>query len=61
MESTCAGPYYDFTYEQATLEPPPPEAIQLFAAIYNSQAATEAFFGVFAQTIEPADSLRRPV
>jgi len=48
-------PYYDFTYEQATLEPPSPAAIQLFAAIHNSQRATDAFLGLFAQTTEPAD------
>jgi flavin-dependent dehydrogenase len=49
------GPYYDFTYEQATLEPPPPAAMPLFAAIHNSQAATDAFFGLFAQTTPPAE------
>jgi flavin-dependent dehydrogenase len=49
------GPYYDFTYEQTTLEPPSPAAIQLFTAVHNSQAAIDAFFGLFAQTTQPAD------
>jgi len=46
--------YYDFTYQQATLEPPPPDAMSLFAAIHRSQAATDAFLGLFAQTVRPS-------
>jgi hypothetical protein len=49
------GPFYDFTYEQATLEPPGLDALQLFAAIQRSQQATDAFLGLFAQTTRPAD------
>jgi flavin-dependent dehydrogenase len=49
------GAFYDFTYQQATLEPPPPEALQLFGAIHKSQAATNAFLGLFAQTTNPAE------
>ena len=48
-------PFYQFTYEQTTLEPPSPEAIQLFGAIHERQDATDAFFGLFAQTTNPAD------
>ena len=47
--------FYDFTYEQATLEPPEPGALELLAAIYRSQQATDAFLGLFAQTTTPAD------
>jgi 2-polyprenyl-6-methoxyphenol hydroxylase-like FAD-dependent oxidoreductase len=47
--------FYDFTYRQATLEPPPPEAMPLFSAIHRSQAATNAFFGLFAQTSNPVE------
>lgn len=46
--------YYDFTYQQATLEPAPPESAALFAAIQRSQAATDAFLGLFAQTVRPS-------
>ena len=49
------GAFYDFTYEQATLEPPEPGALQLLAAICRSQQATDAFLGLFAQTTTPAD------
>jgi flavin-dependent dehydrogenase len=47
--------FCDFTYQQATLEPLTPEAIQLFAAIHKSQHATDAFLGLFAQTTNPTD------
>ena len=49
------GAFYHFTYEQATLEPPSPEAIHLFGSIHKSQDATNAFLGLFAQTSGPAD------
>jgi flavin-dependent dehydrogenase len=49
------GAFYDFTYQQATLEPPTPEALQLFEAIRKDQRATDAFLGLFAQTCDPAD------
>jgi len=47
-------PYYDFTYHQATQQPPDPNVIPLFAAIAKSPRATSDFFGVFAQTMSPA-------
>jgi flavin-dependent dehydrogenase len=47
------GTFYDFTYQQATLEPPSPEALQLFEAISHSQEAIDAFLGLFAQTNDP--------
>jgi flavin-dependent dehydrogenase len=46
--------YYDFTYQQASLEPPPPSTVALFGAIHRSQSATDAFLGVFAQTVRPS-------
>jgi flavin-dependent dehydrogenase len=49
------GAFYDFTYQQATLEPPTPETLQLFEAIHKSQQATDAFLGLFTQTKNPAD------
>jgi len=47
--------YYDFTYQQGTLEPPDAGTLQLLAAIHKSQLATDAFLGLFAQTTRPAD------
>ena len=35
---------YDFTCEQATLEPPPPPMQQLFAALRDNQEATNQFY-----------------
>lgn len=49
------GVFYDFTYAQATLEPVPPESLQLFTAIHRDQNATNAFLGLFAQTTDPAE------
>jgi flavin-dependent dehydrogenase len=49
------GAFYDFTYQQLCLDPPPPEALQLFGAIHNSQETTDAFLGLIAQTTSPAD------
>ncbi len=47
-------PFYDFTYQQGSFDPPPPDALPLFAAVANSPKATSEFFGVFAQTMTPA-------
>lgn len=46
-------PYYDFTYEQGTFQPPTPSSNQLFEAIARSSTATNAFLGLFAQTMSP--------
>jgi 2-polyprenyl-6-methoxyphenol hydroxylase-like FAD-dependent oxidoreductase len=39
-----AKPMYDFTCQLATLEPPPPQMQQLFAALRGNQDATNQFF-----------------
>jgi len=49
------GAFYDFTYAQATLDPPEPATLHLLAAIARIQQATDAFLGLFAQTTRPAD------
>lgn len=48
---------YEFTCQVATLEPPPPEMQQLFAAIamHGDQSARDAFVKVNAGTISPAE------
>ncbi|HZY03875.1 MAG TPA: NAD(P)/FAD-dependent oxidoreductase [Anaeromyxobacteraceae bacterium] len=48
-------PMYDFTCQLATLEPPPPEMQQLFAAIHGNQAAMDGFARMNAGTISPAE------
>ncbi|MGE0653571.1 MAG: NAD(P)/FAD-dependent oxidoreductase [Alphaproteobacteria bacterium] len=46
---------YDFTCHLATLEPPPPETQQLFAAVSGNQMAMDAFARMNAGTISPAE------
>ncbi len=44
-------PMLHFSYEMGKLEDPPQEMIELFGALYGNQEDTEAYFGVFAQTV----------
>jgi 2-polyprenyl-6-methoxyphenol hydroxylase-like FAD-dependent oxidoreductase len=46
---------YELTCELATLEPPPPEMQQLFAAVAGNQEAMDGFARMNAGTISPAD------
>jgi flavin-dependent dehydrogenase len=55
QRDTRALPIYEFTTQLATLEPPPPEMQQLFAAVAGSQAAMDAFVSVAAGTLSPTD------
>lgn len=49
------GAMYDFTCELATLEPPPPELLQLLQAAHGNQAAVDGFARLNAGTISPAE------
>jgi 2-polyprenyl-6-methoxyphenol hydroxylase-like FAD-dependent oxidoreductase len=46
---------YEFTCQLATLEPPPPEMQQLFAATHGNQKAMDGFAQMNAGTISPAE------
>jgi 2-polyprenyl-6-methoxyphenol hydroxylase-like FAD-dependent oxidoreductase len=46
---------YEFTCQLATLEPPPPEMQQLFAAIHGNQQAMDDFARMNAGTISPEE------
>jgi 2-polyprenyl-6-methoxyphenol hydroxylase-like FAD-dependent oxidoreductase len=46
---------YEFTCQLATLEPPPPEMQQLFAAVHGDRKAMDAFARMNAGTISPAE------
>ena len=50
----CVMPMYEFTCKLASLEPPPPEAGQLFHAISGNQKAMNEFAQMNAGTISPA-------
>jgi 2-polyprenyl-6-methoxyphenol hydroxylase-like FAD-dependent oxidoreductase len=46
---------YEFTFQLATLEPPPPERQRLFRAIHGNQRAMDDFVRMNAGTISPAE------
>ena len=48
-------PMYEFTYEQAGLEPPPPEAEAMFAAMRDDPDLASRFLGVFAGSVAVQD------
>ncbi len=48
---------YDFTCQLATLEPPPPEMLQLLGAMRGNQKAMDGFAQMNAGTISPAEFL----
>jgi flavin-dependent dehydrogenase len=47
----AALPYYDLTCQLATLQPPPPEMVQLLAALQHNEEQRSRWFGVLAQTV----------
>lgn len=47
-------PMYEFTCQLATMEPPPPELQQVFAAVHGNQQAMDGFVQMNAGTISPA-------
>lgn len=50
-----AMPMYEFTCQLATLEPPPPEMLQLLGAAHGNQDAMNSFVRMTAGTISPAE------
>jgi hypothetical protein len=48
-------PMYEFTWQLATLEPPPPDMQQLFGAIHGNQKAMDGFGKVNAGTVSPSE------
>ena len=51
----AALPVYEFTAQLATMEPPPPQMQQLFAAMQGNQEAMDGFAGVVAGTVSPVE------
>jgi 2-polyprenyl-6-methoxyphenol hydroxylase-like FAD-dependent oxidoreductase len=54
-----AKPMYDFTCQLATLEPPPPEMQQLFAALRGNREATNEFYSALTGS-RPLQSFLNP-
>jgi flavin-dependent dehydrogenase len=48
-------PIYDFTTQLATLEAPPVEMQQLLGAVHGNRDAMDAFAGITAGTVSPAE------
>jgi flavin-dependent dehydrogenase len=48
-------PFYEFTAQLATLEPPPPELQRVLAAVHGDQEAMDAFARVCGAVTSPAD------
>lgn len=48
-------PIYEFTTGLATLAPPPPELQQLLGAVHGNRKAMDAFTGLTAGTVSPAE------
>lgn len=51
LRNEAVMPMYEFTCQFATVEPPPPEMQQLFAALQGNQAEIDRFAGVMAGTV----------
>jgi 2-polyprenyl-6-methoxyphenol hydroxylase-like FAD-dependent oxidoreductase len=50
QRNEAAMPLYEFTYQLAGLQPPPPEMQQLFGALRHNQEQIDRFFGLIAGT-----------
>jgi flavin-dependent dehydrogenase len=59
LRDLAATPVYDFTWDFAKLEAPPPETMQLMGAIHGNQEAMDAFVSVQANTL-PAPEFFEP-
>ena len=55
QRNEAAMPMYELTHQFATLEPPPPEMQQLFAALHHNQEQTNRFFGTITGTVPIAE------
>ena len=50
-----AEPLHQFAQEMAQLQPPPPEMLPVFAALAHQPHQADRYFGLFGQTVMPAD------
>jgi 2-polyprenyl-6-methoxyphenol hydroxylase-like FAD-dependent oxidoreductase len=55
QRDAASTPFYEFACQLAPCAPPPPEMIQLFAALASNPAETNRFLGLFAQTVSPTE------
>lgn len=50
-----AEPLHQFAQDMALLQPPPPEMLPVFAALAHQPHQADRYFGLFGQTVMPAD------
>jgi len=50
-----ATPLHQFAQDMAQLQPPPPEMLPVFAALAHQPHQADRYFGLFGQTVMPAD------
>jgi 2-polyprenyl-6-methoxyphenol hydroxylase-like FAD-dependent oxidoreductase len=55
QRDAASTPIYDFACQLAPFAPPPPEMLQLFAALSHNPVETSRFLGLFAQTVSPVE------
>ena len=60
QRNAAVRPMYEFTYEQAGLEPPPTEAQALFEAMRDDADLVSRFLGVFAGSVPVPDFFGPP-
>lgn len=48
-------PLHQFAQDMAQLQVPPPEMVNVFMALAGNQAQIDRYFGLFGQTVMPAD------
>jgi len=48
-------PLHQFAQDMAQLQVPPPEMVNVFMALAGNQAQIDRYFGVFGQTVTPAE------
>jgi flavin-dependent dehydrogenase len=55
QRDVASTPIYNFACQLAPFAPPPPDMLQLFAALAHNPAETHRFLGLFAQTVSPIE------
>jgi 2-polyprenyl-6-methoxyphenol hydroxylase-like FAD-dependent oxidoreductase len=53
--NAVSQPLHHFAQQMAALAPPTDEVIQLFGALAGNQPQIDRYFGLFGQTVSPAD------
>lgn len=53
--NAVSQPLHHFAQQMAALAPPTPDVLALFGALAGKQAQIDRYFGLFGQTVSPAD------